>query len=195
MDKLDFYLIPFVYLFRKTFSILSLALFLALYFTTIVMKALQNTAIWIALICIHLILFTLSALYCLVQIRPIQFTLSFLQQSSVVYTILFWPRFYYLIIKTKEKNRYLWEILKNPMPPNGPKYDKRVVTVWQQGGSDHLMRNKIVCLNKNMHCYSHYQVQGVYVHLNQNICHDLDEALAAACAIRYYDDTLHIGQR
>ena len=76
MDKLDFCLIPFVYLFRMTFSILLLALFLALYFTTIVTKALQNTAIWIGLICIHLILFTLSALYCLVQLQPIQFTLN-----------------------------------------------------------------------------------------------------------------------
>ena len=78
------------------------------------------------------------------------------------------------------------------MPPNIPKSDKRVVTVWQQGGNDHLIRKKIVCLNQNMHCYSHYQVQGAYAHLNQKICQDLDEALAAACTIRYYDDPLHL---
>ena len=78
------------------------------------------------------------------------------------------------------------------MPPKEPKANKRVVTVWQKGGTDHLMRNKIVCLNHNMHCYYHYQVQGVYAHLNQKICLDLDEALAAACAIRYYDDPLHL---
>ena len=54
------------------------------------------------------------------------------------------------------------------------------------------MRNTIVCLNQNMHYYYHYQVQGVYGHLNQTICQDLDEALAAACAIRYYDDPLHM---
>ena len=148
MDKLDFFLVQFVYLFRMTFSILSLAIFLALHFPTIGRKALQNAAQWIALICIHLILFKLSALYRLVQIRQIQFTLNFVQQSSVVYTILFWPRFYYSIIETKGKRRYLWEILKNPVPPNGPKADKRVVTVWQQGGTDHLIRNKIECLNK-----------------------------------------------
>ena len=125
-------------------------------------------------------------------IRPIQFTLNFAQQSSVVYTISFWPRFYYSIIKIKEKHRSLWETLKNPEPPNGPKADKRVVTIWQLEGADHLMRNKIVCLNKNMHCYSHYQVQGAYAHLNQIICQDLDEALAAACTIKYYDDPLHL---
>ena len=152
MDKLDFCLIPFVYLFWMTFSILSLALFLALYFPTIVTKALQNTAIWIALTCIHLILFTLSALYRLVQIRPIQFILNLFQQSSVIYTILSWPRFCYSKIIIKEKRRYLWEILKNPVPPYGPKSDKRVVTLWQQGGIYHLMRNKIVCLNQNMEC-------------------------------------------
>ena len=156
MDKLDFCLIPFVYLFRMTYSILSLALLLELYFPTIVKKAPQNTARWIALICIHLIPFTLSVLYCLVHIRPIQFTLNFVQQSSVVYTILFWPRIYYSIIKTKEKRRSFWEILKNPEPPNGPKAHKIVVTLWQLGGADHLMLNKIVCLNQNMHCYSHY---------------------------------------
>ena len=54
------------------------------------------------------------------------------------------------------------------------------------------MRNKILCLNQNMHCYFHYQVQGVYAHLNQKIFQDIDEALAAACAIRYYDDPLHL---
>ena len=54
------------------------------------------------------------------------------------------------------------------------------------------MRNNIVCLNKNMHCYSHYQVQGAYALLNQTICQDLDEALAAACTIKYYDDPLHL---
>ena len=79
---------------------------------------------------------------------------------------LFWPRYYYSIIKTKEKRRYIWEILKNPEPPNGPKSDKRVVTLWQLGGAYHLMRNTIVCLNQNMHCHSHYQVQGAYAHLN-----------------------------
>ena len=113
MDKLDFCLIPFVYLFQMTYNILSLALFLALHFPTIVRKALQNTAKWISLICIHLTLFTLSALYRLVHIRPIQFTLNFVQQSSVVYTILFWPRFYHSIIKTKEKRRSLWEPISN----------------------------------------------------------------------------------
>ena len=143
-DKLDFCLIPFVYLFRMTFSILSLALLLALYFPTIVTKAPHNTEIWIALTCTHLIIFTLSALYRLVQIRPIQFTLNFVQQSSVVYTILFWQRFYYSIIKTREKRRSLWGILKNPVPPNGPKANKRVVTVWQQRVTYLLMRNTIV---------------------------------------------------
>ena len=54
------------------------------------------------------------------------------------------------------------------------------------------MHNKIVCLNQNMHCYSHYQVQGAYAHLNQTICQDLHEALAAACTIKYYDDPLHL---
>ena len=92
----------------------------------------------------------------------IHFTPNFVQQSPVFYTILISPRVYYSIIKTKEKRGSLWEILKNPVPPNGPKSDKRVVTVWQQAGKDHFMHNKIVCLNKNMHCYSHYQVQGVY---------------------------------
>ena len=143
MDKLDFCLIPFVYLFRMNFGILSLALFLSLHFPTIVRKALQNTSRWIALICIHLILFTLSALYRLLNIRPIQFILNFFQQSSMVYTIFFWPIFYYSIIKTKEKRRSLWEILKNPEPPNGPKSDKRVVTLCQLGGADHLMRKKL----------------------------------------------------
>ena len=43
-----------------------------------------------------------------------------------------------------------------------------------------------------MHCHSHYQVQGAFAHLNQKAVQDLDEALAAACAIIYYDDPLHL---
>ena len=43
MDKVDFCLIPIVYLFRMTFSLLSLAFFLAIYFPTIVTKVLKNT--------------------------------------------------------------------------------------------------------------------------------------------------------
>ena len=105
MDKLDLCLIPYVYLFQMIFSILSLALFLALYFPEIVKKVLQNTARWIALICIRLILFTASESYRLVHIRQ---NADFFQQSSVVYTILFWTRFYFSIIKTKEKRRSLW---------------------------------------------------------------------------------------
>ena len=54
------------------------------------------------------------------------------------------------------------------------------------------MLNKIVCLNKNMNCYSHYQVQGAYAQLNQTVCQDLDEVLAAACTIKYYNDPLHL---
>ena len=69
---------------------------------------------------------------------------------------------------------------------------KIVVNVWQQGGTDHLMRNTSLCLNQNMHCYSNYQVQGAYAHLNKKMCQDIDEALAAVCAIRYYDDPLHL---
>ena len=113
MDKLDFCLIPFVYLFQMTFTLLSLALFLATYFPTYVMKALKNIVIWIAMICIHVFLLTLSALHRLVQIKLIQFILNFVLQSSVVRAALFWPSFYHSILKPKENRRSLWEMLKN----------------------------------------------------------------------------------
>jgi hypothetical protein len=82
--------------------------------------------------------------------------------------------------------------LKNPVPPEGPKANKRVVTVWHPGRASSRINNKIVCLNQNMCCYSHYQVQGAHAHLNQKINKDLDETVSAATAIKYYDDPLHL---
>ena len=192
MDKLDCCLIPFVYLIRMTLSLLSLLVFFTRNFPTHVRDAVTNTTKWIAIICIHLILFSLSATHRIVQFGPIQFTLNLLIQSPVVQTILFWPRFYYSIMKPKENRRTLWQILRNPVPVTGPKAAKRIFTVWQPGGTNNLIRNKIVCLNQNMHCLSHYQVKGAFAHLNQKAVQDLDEALAAACAITYYDDPLHL---
>ena len=126
------------------------------------------------------------------QLRPIQFTLNFVQHTAVVCTIFFWPICYCSILKPKEKRRSLWEVLKNPDPPDGPKASKLIVTIWQPRVKTHLTRNKIVCLNQNKHVYSHYQIQGAFAHLNQKTCKDFDEALAEACAIKYYEDPLHL---
>ena len=82
--------------------------------------------------------------------------------------------------------------VKNPVPPDGPQATKQVITVRKPGQTKYSIRNKIVCLNLNIHCYSYYQVQGAFTHLNQQKFKDLDEALLQVCAIKYYDDPLHL---
>ena len=65
----------------------------------------------------------------------------------------------------------------NPVPPNSK----------QVGGPI-----KMVCLNESLYCHSFYQVRGAYAHLDQKREEDLDEAIAEAIKLVYYDDPLHI---
>ena len=50
----------------------------------------------------------------------------------------------------------------------------------------------MVCLNENLYCHSYYQVRGFFAHLNQTEEEDLDEAIAEAIKLAYYDDSLHV---
>ena len=151
MDKLDLCLLPLACMIRMTFFLM----FLAKSLPSIVLRTTTNTLSWIALLCIHPILFVLSGLHTIVQIRAIQFVLNYVQQFTPMRILLFWPRFYYSILKPKENRRSLWQMLENPVPSTGPK----------AGG----ISTRIICLNKNKCCYSHYQVQGAHAHLHQKI--------------------------
>ena len=105
----------------------------------------------------------------------IQFSLNFIQQSSLVKQSLFWPRFYRSILRPKEN---CWKILRNHVPPTGPKVNR--------------IGNNISCLNQNKCCCSYYQVQGDHAHLHQKMNKDLDEAVATTPVIHYCDDSLHL---
>ena len=85
-----------------------------------IVRVLRNGIIWIAVFGIHFVLFALKMTHRLVQIRPIQFALKMLIQSTLARICLFWPRFYYSLLY-KKKGRSLWEIITNPVPPNGKK--------------------------------------------------------------------------
>ena len=138
MDKLDLCLLPLTCVIRMTLFII----FFALSFTSMIFNATRNTLSWIAMICIHFLLFTLSGLHTIVHIRMIKFSLNYIQQSTLVRLVLFYPRFYYSILKPKENRRSLWQMLRNPVPPTGPKLNR--------------VNDTIICLNQNKCCYSHY---------------------------------------
>ena len=47
-------------------------------------------------------------------------------------------------------------------------------------------------MNATLSCFSSYQVQGAYAHLNQRHEKDLDEAVSAATTLVYYNDPLRL---
>ena len=111
----------------------------------------KNTLTWITVFGIHCVLCVLQLVHKIVQIRPIQFILNMLLQTTLARICLFWPRFYYSLLY-KKRGRSIWDIITNPVPPDGKKV----------GGP-----MKMVCLNENLYCHSYYQVRGAFAHLNQ----------------------------
>ena len=47
-------------------------------------------------------------------------------------------------------------------------------------------------MNAKFSCFSSYQVQGAYTHLNQRHEKDLDEAVSAATTLVFYNDPLRL---
>ena len=128
-----------------TFMVLCLSMFYVPPLSTTVILA-QNCAIWIAIICIHPILFGLSALHRLIQILIIKTSLNFGMHISIVRLCLYWPRFYYILFKWKQNRQTIWGIITSPVSPGGTKALRP--------------SNRIVCLNQNNCCFSFYKTQG-----------------------------------
>ena len=135
MNKLYICLIPLIYLFRMTLTLLS---FSRVFVPTPLKlgSALNNGLTWISLISIHLIIFVLKQLHSLVTIKLIQLLLNVLPQTTIARICLYWPRFFNSLLY-KNNGHYIWNIITNPVPPPGsPKATRQ--------------SNCIVCLNKNL---------------------------------------------
>ena len=143
-----------------------------------VWMAISNAITWNAIISLHMILFLISAPNRLTQIPIIQIPLNMMEQSIIGRTCIFWPKFYYCLFKPDKNRGTIWEIITSPVPPDGHKYSKQ--------------SNRITCLNSTFSCFSSYQVQGAYVHLNQRHEKDLDEAVVATTTLVYYNDPLRL---
>ena len=101
-----------------------------------------------------------------------------MEQSIIGRACLFWPKFYYFLFKPDKNRRTIWEIITCPVPPDGSKAIKQ--------------SNMIPYLNATFSCFSSYQVQGVYAHLNQRHEKYLDKAVAAATTLVFYNDPLRL---
>ena len=134
-----------------------------------VWTAIRNAITWTDIISLHLIIFVLSDLHRLTQIPIIQILLNMTEQSFIVRACLFWPNFYYCLFKPNKNRQTIWEIITSLVPPDIHKATEQ--------------SNRIPCLNATFSCFSSYQVQGAYAHLNQRHEKDLDEAVAAATTI------------
>ena len=82
-----------------------------------------------------------------------QIPLNMIEQSFIVRACLFWPKFYYCLFKPNKNRRKIWEIITSPSPIDERKASKQ--------------SNRIPCLNTTFSCFSYYQVQWEYSHLNQ----------------------------
>ena len=102
----------------------------------------RDTLTWITVFGIHFALCVLKLVHNIVQIRSIQFILNMLLQTTLARICLFWPRFYYSLLY-KKRGQTIWDIITNPVPPDGKKVGGPI---------------KMVCLNENIYCHSYYQV-------------------------------------
>ena len=177
MDRLYICLIPFLYFLRMTITILSVAMSLVPNPSNIE-RALVNGAKWTVIFFLHPNLFALSGLHSLVQIPIFQNVLNLVLQFSLVRICLYWPRFYFSILRSKENQCSIWVIITKPVPPDGHNASKP--------------SNKITFLNQNICCFSYYQVRGAHTHLNQSWEKDLDKAAAAATTLVYYENPLYL---
>ena len=125
-----------------------------------------------------MILFVPSALHRLTQIPIIQIPLNMMEQSIIARACLFWSKFYYCLFKPDKNRRTIWEIITSPVPPDVRKANKQ--------------SNRIPCLNATFGCFSSYQVQGAYAHLNKKHEKYLDEAVSATTTFIFYNDPLHL---
>ena len=147
-----------------TFMVICLAMFCVPPLTTIGRLA-HNGAIWIAIICIHPILFGISALHRMIQISIIKTAMNFGMQTSILRLCLYWLRFYYSLFKCKQNRKNIQDTITRPLPPGGTKARRP--------------SNIIFCLDQKSFCFSLYQIQGAYARLDQRLEKDLDEAVAA----------------
>ena len=123
MDKLDFVLIPLLYLFQMALTLISVAIkFMPT--PSKVWTAIRNNITWTAIISLHVILFVLSALHRLTQIPILQIPLNMMEQSIIGRACLFWPKFYYCLFKPYKNRLTIWEIITSPVPPDGRKASK-----------------------------------------------------------------------
>ena len=143
-----------------------------------VWTAIRNAITWTAIISLHMILFSLSALHILTQIPIIQIPLNAMEKSIIARACIFWPKFYYCLFKPDKNRGTIWEIITFSVPPYSRKASKK--------------SNRIPCLNATFSCFSPYQVQGAYAHLNQRHEKYIDEAVAAATTLVYYNDPLRL---
>ena len=168
MDKLDAFMIPFVYVFRLTLILVSTIVLIPYSIWNFTCSLYH----WILILLIYPLLFVLEKLHTLVRIPVNMFI-----QSLLYRTISYWPKFYWSLFKPKEGRRSIWKIITNPIPDTGPRP--------KQPG-------RIVCLKDTYYCHSYYQTQGAYAHLNQKGDKDLEEAVEAASIVMYYDDPLRL---
>ena len=144
LDKIDVCLIPLIYLFRLTLTLVSTTFCIPHF----VYNTINNGATWTSIVCIHIILFALRWLHFLARI-PVNFVL----QNPISQVLLYWPKFYWHLFEPDPTRRSIWTIVTNPIPAEGPKAQRA--------------RHSIPCLNSKYYCHSFFQVHGAYAHLHQ----------------------------
>ena len=95
-------------------------------------------------------------------------------QKPLSCAIIFCQRFYYTPFKYKEARRSIWSIITKPLSADY----RRLVRP----------SNQITCLNARYYCHSLYQVKKNYDHLHQQSYKDIENSVAVATAIVFYDD-------
>jgi hypothetical protein len=105
MDKIDLILFPFVYLFRMTLTVLSLAILVTPSLNQIG-YCVELTSIWIVIFISHILLSAIYHLHCILC-----FTFNIIQKLWLA--LAFWPRLFWHFFGPSSSGRPIWQIITN----------------------------------------------------------------------------------
>ena len=175
MDKLDFLMLPFVYLFRTTLLIFSLAYFVLTSTCSFIGRVEQSATTWAQYILVRTCLELIYHTYWLVR-----YTCAVGQAAWMAIT--FWPKFFWTLFGPSSRGPSIWYVLFNTHAP--PK--KLQQDAYLERGRLHILPDRYLVFT------SCVNVSGQNMHLRQSNSKMLAAALDSATAYVPITDPLRL---
>jgi len=110
-------MIPFIYLFRSTLTLILVAKLLLVSTPSFIGRSLQNTITWMHYFSTHVLLYLLIGIY-----HTVQTPLSIIMSTPLWQLTNYWPKFYCSLFKPNPSRRSIWTIFANLDPVRAKAY-------------------------------------------------------------------------